>query len=126
MLANTATPLYNESTTQEVNNVADQDQLDVLRQGRDAWNTWKEQYPKIRPDLSHANLSRADLGGADLRRANLSRANLSFADLSHTALFETNLSSAHLYKANLSETDLSTAHLSIANLTIYHSHAPTP
>src|SRR5258708_6317890 len=125
MLANTATPLYNESTTQEVNNVADQDQLDVLRQGRDAWNTWKEQHPKIRPDLSHANLSRADLGGADLRRANLSRADLSFADLSQAALFDTNLSGAHLYKANLSGAHLSAADLYKANLSSTNLSAAT-
>jgi Pentapeptide repeats (8 copies) len=43
------------------------------RSYRSAWegNAWRDENPKIRPDLSVANLSRADLGGADLVEANL-------------------------------------------------------
>ena len=52
-----------------------------LRQGVDAWNQWRRENPKIRPDLSGAVLIRAHLSGADLRRTNLIGADLSHADL---------------------------------------------
>jgi TIR domain len=67
VLAIIPTPLYNESTTQEVINVADQHQLEVLQQGPDAWNTWKQQHPTTQPDLSHADLSGANLSYARVR-----------------------------------------------------------
>ena len=85
-------PLYNKSTTQEVNNVADQHQLEVLQQGQDNWNTWRQQHPTTQPDLSSANF----------RDANFRDANLSNANLSYAILFNTNLSSADLSYADLS------------------------
>src|SRR5437764_925199 len=57
--------------------MADQQQLDLLRQGVTDWHAWRTQHPDIQPDLSGA-----DLSGADLRKANLSFANLTYADLS--------------------------------------------
>jgi TIR domain-containing protein len=47
--------------------VADQHQLEVLQQGPDAWNTWKQQHPTTQPDLSHADLSGANLSYARVR-----------------------------------------------------------
>src|SRR5436305_1431458 len=49
--------------------MANQQQLDLLRQGVDAWNTWRRQHEEVRPDLSKANLSGADLSGATLSKA---------------------------------------------------------
>jgi hypothetical protein len=84
--------------------MADQSHLDILQQGVEAWNSWRERNPSIEePDLSRANLSRANLIGANLRKAKLSEANLSGADLSF---------------ANLSWADLSGAYLSDADLTM--------
>ncbi len=126
MLANITTPLYNEGTTQEVINVADQHQLDMLRQGSNTWYTWRKQYPEIRPDLTDANLSRADLfyadltdvnlGGATLSGANLSHARLSRADLSNATLSHADLSHARLSGADLTDVNLSSADLSGADL----------
>ena len=131
MLAIIPTPLYNESTTQEVINVADQHQLKVLQKGPGVWNTWRKQHPTTQPDLSGADLSdadlsdanlvNADLSDADLSRADLSRAglinaDLSRADLSGTYLNDANLSDANLILANLSEADLSGAKLSGTDL----------
>src|SRR5947199_312522 len=62
--------------------MANQQQLALLRQGVTAWNTWRQQHPKIHPDLIGANLSAADLSAADLREAELREADLSAADLS--------------------------------------------
>ncbi len=124
MLANIATPLYNESTTQEVVNVADQHQLDILKQGPDRWNIWRKRHPEIRPDLSGADLSGADLSGADLSFAALSGAihsgaDLSGADLSGALLSGALLTGADLFEAKLSFATLIKADLGFANL----SHA---
>src|SRR6266851_4129951 len=126
MLAIIPTPLYNESTTQEVINVADQHLLKVLQQGSGVWNTWRQKHPIIRSDLSHANLNHTDLSHADLGYATLSRADLSHATLSHANLNHTDLSDATLSHAKLSDatlshatlrgTDLSRAELSRADL----------
>ena len=58
--------------------MANQEQLDILKQGVQAWNQWRREASKYtyRPNLSDANLSGADLSGADLNDANLSYANL--------------------------------------------------
>jgi hypothetical protein len=44
--------------------MANDEHVALLKQGVDAWNAWRRYNPDIRPDLSEANLS-----GADLRRA---------------------------------------------------------
>jgi Pentapeptide repeats (8 copies) len=99
--------------------MANQEHLAILKQGVDIWNTWREQFPDIRPDLrkadlrnanlSEADLSRADLGEADLGGAYLRGAYLIFsdligADLTGAFLIGTNLSGAGLNKANLNKT----------------------
>src|SRR6266700_1079952 len=96
--------------------MADQQQLDLLRQGVTDWHAWRTQHPDIQPDLSGADLSGADLSGADLGKANLSVADLSVADLGKADLSGADLSRAHLRYAHLSKADLSEADLSGANL----------
>jgi hypothetical protein len=86
--------------------MADQSHLDILQQGVEAWNSWRERNPSTEPDLSEA-----DLSGAKLREADLSETYLYKADLSGARLFQ-----ANLYRANLSEADLSEANLDRANL----------
>lgn len=66
-----------------------------------AWNIWRKENPDITPDLSGANLRRAELMGANLSRANLRGA----------CLRETNLQEAYLEEADLTDTDLSSARL---------------
>jgi pentapeptide repeat protein len=66
-------------------------QLELVLQGFDAWNAWREKEPSVKPDLrgakliganlGRANLSGAKLGGADLLGANLSGAKLVGSDL---------------------------------------------
>src|SRR5260221_9511561 len=119
MLANIATPLYTESTTQEVSNLTNQELLDILRQGPEVWNAWRKQHPEMRRlDLSYTDfggkdslrvnrdifLSYTDLSNANLYHADLSYADLSYADLSYSILYGTNLSSANLNNADLSHT----------------------
>ena len=91
--------------------MANQQHLEILMKGVEAWNRWRVQNPETRPDLSEADLSEADLHLADLSGANLLRANLVEAKL-----IEANLSGANLSGADLSEADLGGAILSAADL----------
>jgi hypothetical protein len=61
--------------------VAAEEQLQIIRQGVDAWNEWREKNPKLlRPDLVKANLSRANLSGANLHEAVLTEAVLGLGE----------------------------------------------
>jgi uncharacterized protein YjbI with pentapeptide repeats len=81
--------------------MANQEHLDILKQGVYVWNQWREENPKILPDLSNvdftdANLIVANLQRTDLRDANLWRATLNFADFSYADLSGTQLNFAEL------------------------------
>ena len=69
-----------------------------------------------RAELSHSNLSSADLSWTIFCSANLSDANLSGANLYPVDLSWANLSDANLSYANLKGADLSWTNLSYANL----------
>jgi uncharacterized protein YjbI with pentapeptide repeats len=101
--------------------MANQEQLNLLKQGVEVWNQWRKKRPDIRPDLSRANLEGADLRGAnllavdlegaDLRRANLRGADLDNVDLSDAVLIDADLSGAKLLRTHLIRADLSGAEL---------------
>ena len=122
--------------------MADMDQVQIVRKGRDAVAGWREEHPGETMDLynsymSHVRIPMVDLSGADLResdfmgamlrRANLSgcylnpvhfyRADLREIDLSGTLMNRANLRGANLQGANLEGADLDSAILSDANLT---------
>ena len=44
--------------------MANEEHVALLRQGVNVWNAWREKEPSIRPDLSGANLTEANLGQA--------------------------------------------------------------
>jgi uncharacterized protein YjbI with pentapeptide repeats len=119
--------------------MANQQHLDILKQGVNAWNQWRQEHSEEHPDLAQADLSGVDLPHVNLSKVNLSGANLSgallnFADLREADLSEANLRGAYFKKvlfhkanlrdaylrgayfgeADLSETDLSRAYLSRA------------
>jgi uncharacterized protein YjbI with pentapeptide repeats len=101
--------------------MANQQHLKLLLHGSNAWNEWRKQHPKVKPDLREAHLreahlNEAHLSGAHLSGADLSGADLSGADLSGADLREADLSGAHLIEADLSGADLSGADLSGAYL----------
>lgn len=48
--------------------MANQEHLDILKQGVDIWNQWRKEHPDAEPDLSGANLSEANLYRIDLFR----------------------------------------------------------
>jgi uncharacterized protein YjbI with pentapeptide repeats len=102
--------------------MADPKHIEILKQGVEVWNRWREENPEAKPDLSEAdfvenNLVKANLSGADLTyanlygarlyRADLSGANLHMADFTHAFLDGANLSGASLSRADLTRTCLS-------------------
>jgi len=120
--------------------MANEKHLNILKQGVETWNRWREENPGMRPYLRKADLFRAylggadlsgvDLSGADLREANLDgadlngarlvQADLNRAKLSGVDLRGASLSQANLYMATLGEADLSRADLSGADLRYAH------
>ena len=46
--------------------MANQEHVDILRQGVDVWNAWRKRHHEIQPDLSGVDLSRAILIVANL------------------------------------------------------------
>jgi uncharacterized protein YjbI with pentapeptide repeats len=106
--------------------MANQEQLDILKQGVEVWNEWREKNPDIQIDLSgadlsgvilrEANISEANLYKTNLDRADLRMANFAGANLDRATLRETNLSGATLSRAFLYGADLSRAFLSKAFL----------
>jgi uncharacterized protein YjbI with pentapeptide repeats len=101
--------------------MANEKHLKILKQGVEFWNKWRNDNPKIEPDLYGAslygaNLRRSNLCDANLRRALLSDANLREAQLTHAYLEGANLSSSSLWDVNLVESYLSGANLNKAHL----------
>ncbi|MGD0781505.1 MAG: pentapeptide repeat-containing protein [Candidatus Aminicenantales bacterium] len=106
--------------------------LKILKEGTPVWNRWRNSHPRIKPDLSGAdltdfrfngivNFNDADLSGADLRgrplfRAQFQRAVLKDATLNRADLRQAVLSEADLSGADLGGTDLQKADLKNANL----------
>jgi uncharacterized protein YjbI with pentapeptide repeats len=120
--------------------MADEKQLEILKQGVEAWNSWRRKNPDVHIDFSEAkednlrelyrmddhersrvnlreaNLREADLSGADLREADLSGADLRDADLRGAFLYRANFTGADLWGANFGGADLSEADLLEADL----------
>jgi len=99
--------------------MANQEHLNLLRQGVENWNRWREAHPEEPPDLREADLSgilvqetdqgdvvEVKIGEADLRNADLYGANLRETDLSGAQLFNADLSMANLRAADLSSANL--------------------
>jgi hypothetical protein len=63
--------------------MANPEHLAKLKEGIEAWNKWRKDNPKIKRDLTEANLF-----GADLRRADLAEANLEAANFTGTGNLE--------------------------------------
>ncbi|MBV8906578.1 MAG: pentapeptide repeat-containing protein [Acidobacteriia bacterium] len=102
-----------------MNPVADKEHFELLMGDVDAWNSWRADNPKVKPDLTYAvmrgaNLALADLSWAQLREADLVLANLRGADLRHADLTGANLVGARLTGVDLAHANISGADLSTA------------
>ena len=74
--------------------MANQEHLEVVRQGADAIAKWRKEHLEEYLDLWRADLWRADLWRADLRQADLRQADLRRADLWRADLREADLQGA--------------------------------
>ena len=107
-----------------------EEHLEILTRGVEVWNSWRDDYPRIHPDLSNAQLSsyqkKMDLRGVNfsntnlkeacLKSANLSNANLRSSMLDSVVLVDANLTNADLYFAKLRNARLSGANFTQASL----------
>ena len=80
--------------------MTNQEHLEILRKGVEAWNRWRAENPVI-PNLQEADLRGANLQEAILWLANLQEANLRVANLQEANLWGTNLWGANLQGADL-------------------------
>src|SRR5579883_2083019 len=103
--------------------MANQEQVRLLKQGSKVWNAWKwqdsplqEGYKEVLLDLRNADLKAVNLSGVDLIRADLREADLSGANLDNAVLVEADLSGVNLSGANFSFADLEGANLSHTNM----------
>ncbi len=90
--------------------MANQEHLDLLKQGVDVWNKWREEYPNIQPLLNGANLN-----GIDLSEVNLSGTQITNSFFGGTKFINANLSRLVMHGSTLNNADLSGANLSEAN-----------
>lgn len=78
----------------------------LLDEGKNAWNTWREANPDAHPDLSGADLRQRMLRGFDLSDSNLSGSDLRDTNFRSANLSAANLDGAKLYRSLLSGTKL--------------------
>lgn len=97
--------------------MANPEHLDILKQGVEVWNQWREEHPEIVPDLSSADLSLDNLSGFDLTDVNLSGSELASALIIGADLYRSNLMHTNLFSADCSYADFTMANLTSANLT---------
>jgi TIR domain/Pentapeptide repeats (8 copies) len=105
----------------QVKQMPSEKHLGIIRKGAGFWNKWRLSNPQILPDLSIANLSRAELKGINLKQVNLQDAQLSGvclddADLTGANLRLARISAARLRSTCLNNADLRGARLSYADL----------
>lgn len=91
--------------------MANQEHLEILKQGVEVWNRWRNENPAIKPDFQGLHLSSLHLPGINLEKAELSHSYLFSAILTGA-----NLAGANLLRAEWEGVDLSGAHLEQAYL----------
>jgi uncharacterized protein YjbI with pentapeptide repeats len=111
--------------------MANREHVKVLKLGALKWNEWRENHPRVKPnlvgaklvatDLKHtdfqgANLQEADLNDAELVGLHLQGANLVEADLRGAYLWEVNLEGSNLSGVYLGDTNFNHVNLREANL----------
>src|SRR6266516_1862076 len=97
--------------------MANEHQLEILHQGVNPWNKWREDHPDAKIDLEDADLSHTNLSSANLKSAYLGRVNLSYSSLIRVDFNEADLTNASLQYANLLGAELANSNLNHAALT---------
>jgi hypothetical protein len=97
--------------------MANQEHLEILKQGVDVWNQWRENNPWIIPDLWGVDLSDAQIPKINFQGVNLVDADFSNADLTQANFISANIRKGNFTKANLSRSVFQGAKLDNANFT---------
>jgi Pentapeptide repeats (8 copies) len=77
--------------------MANPEHLEILKQGVERWNEWRNYEPDVDPDLTAERLSSRVLIGANLSQTNLSQSDLSWANLRGANLTR-RISAARFYR----------------------------
>lgn len=96
--------------------MAKQEQLDLLQEGIEAWNSWREQHKEVAIDLSQFHFTTVNMRGANLREAKFSDSKLFFGDFREADLRGARFVFAMLRYTDFSQADLSGAEFINADL----------
>ena len=120
--------------------MANDDHINILRRGKQAWNDWRRENTEIVPDLedadfrkanlkavdmNSAHLARTDFSKTDLRRANFDKALMRDADLTGARLFNSTFKGAALSGADLGGARVPSVRLASAK-TLFRTQPPPP
>jgi kumamolisin len=83
--------------------MANQEQVELLKRSAYAWNDWRRYHPELEPDLTGAQFADEDLGSADLVLADFGQADLRRAKLAKCKLAGARFAGADLTGAELPE-----------------------
>ncbi len=103
--------------------MANKKHLEIFMKGVKVWNKWRKSNPEVRPDLSGANLTKAEFRDikhniyADLHNTDLPNADLSGVDLMHCYFHGSDLRGVKLKGASLVRTNLTKCNLSGVDFT---------
>ena len=96
--------------------MANHKHVEILSRGVTAWNRWRSQDIDIKPNLSGANLFKADLTYANLRQTDLRKTDLRESKLNEADLFKVDLRNANLRGASAISSDMKSANMSGAHM----------
>ena len=96
--------------------MANKEHMDIILQGVQIWNKWREEYPGIDPDLSRDGFVAGPLFMMNLNGANLSRTNLRDVVFSLQYLSDVNFTDANLQYASFTGANLNYVNFQGANL----------
>lgn len=90
--------------------------LDIINNGYEEWNSWRESNPDIKLDITEINLNDRELSGYNFSGINFSNSTFVKATICNTDLTNTNFESAQLFKADLTGSNLSNSNFKDATL----------
>ncbi|MGB0561163.1 MAG: pentapeptide repeat-containing protein [Spirulinaceae cyanobacterium] len=91
--------------------MANPEHLEILAQGVEVWNEWREQNPGIRPDLKTSSLQNIELQGVNFQFVNLQRVNFQNTSLQNSSCRFANFKGANLQNSLLQDAFLMDANL---------------
>jgi len=90
--------------------------LEIIDEGYEEWNNWRQSNSNVHIDLSETNLDDKELSGFNFSGLNFSRATFRRSNICNADLTNTNFEDANFYKADLTGTNLSNSNFTGAAL----------